>query len=646
MGRPTAADALPYQLRSEIGAGPIGRVFAAEQPPSPMPLALKRFHPGLVADDASRQAIWHAYTALSRVTSAYLHPVLHVELHPDHDYLVMPRDNGDSLATRWAGLDDARRRTDPQMALAYVTQLADGLAVLHGAGLAHGNLKPSNVRVRAPFPAKPPLPTRLVLADAVFAELVAARKLAAQQADGAIYAAPELLDGSVVPRSDQYALAVLAWIWLAGQAPFAPRSLQSIVSQKRDVEHLAVSAAGRIEARALRVLLRALQPEPEARFPGVGEFRDALADAITRGAGGIADDAAVVAAPTVSRRQVLLGGAVAAGTLGVVALTRPWLGRLARALTAQQAAAQDGNPLPLTFQRARVLAEPRGQVNAVAWSPDARRIAAAADENNLYIWGAETGQLAGKPLAGHDGFVMDVRWSPDGRWLASSSVDGTARIWDARTGATRLVLRGHTDQVIGVAWYPDGSRLVTGSADKSLRLWDAATGQTLRTYHPKGIQAPIRVIAIAPDGMTVAAGDRAGTICVFDTRTGTQVAVLSGSAQGVLALAYRPAGAVLASAGLDTRTRLWNLALATPLAAFPPYPIFVRSLAWSRSGEVIATGYEDGAVLFRRASGPPTLMGKIQAVGAARALAWNGPGDAVAIGTNHDTVEIWQPTSY
>jgi hypothetical protein len=141
-------------------------------------------------------------------------------------------------------------------------------------------------------------------------------------------------------------------------------------------------------------------------------------------------------------------------------------------------------------------------VNALAFSPDGRCLAAADEVHAVRLWdfasrearlsfphNQELNLDEGKPLF-QESRVMAVAFSPDGRWLLAghyrnSKGESYALLWDVWTGEKVGRFVGHGGTVSSVAFAPDGKTCATGSQDTTALVWDVAA--RLRERKPRRV---------------------------------------------------------------------------------------------------------------------------------------------------------------
>lgn len=162
--------------------------------------------------------------------------------------------------------------------------------------------------------------------------------------------------------------------------------------------------------------------------------------------------------------------------------------------------------------------------------------------------------VAAQDLRGHGGPVGALALSGD--MVLSGSFDTRAILWDRTAATARQVTRFHDGNVTAVAFLPQGG-FVTAGQDGRVAVWDmGGLDPVLST--PRGISA-IASLAVAPDGVQVAAGYWDGTIAVVDTATAATRRMQAHSAR-VTGLGYLSDGTLI-SVGQDLRLSLWDNAL-------------------------------------------------------------------------------------
>ncbi len=146
-----------------------------------------------------------------------------------------------------------------------------------------------------------------------------------------------------------------------------------------------------------------------------------------------------------------------------------------------------------------------------------------------------------------------IAWSPDGERLAIGG-DDEITVFDASLRPTLRLRTG--EQVPSLAFTAGDGLLCAGLDGGAVRVFDAWSGAALRNLQPHG--GPVRALAVAPDGHTLASAGDDGVVHLWDPATGVELRSLR-PPRGAAVLAFDAAGARLATAGDDGRISLWDL---------------------------------------------------------------------------------------
>src|SRR5262249_10043756 len=81
-----------------------------------------------------------------------------------------------------------------------------------------------------------------------------------------------------------------------------------------------------------------------------------------------------------------------------------------------------------------------------------------------------------------------------------------------------LTIKGHADDLVAVAYGRDGTRIASGSLAGTVRVWDARTGRDAHTL--RGHAHRVLGVAFSPDGTRIASASWDQTVKVWDSHTG------------------------------------------------------------------------------------------------------------------------------
>ncbi len=228
----------------------------------------------------------------------------------------------------------------------------------------------------------------------------------------------------------------------------------------------------------------------------------------------------------------------------------------------------------------------QGRINVVEFSPDGIQLASGAEDYNILLRDADTGQEL-QHFTGHSGPILTLAFSSDGTRLVSGSSDQSIRIWDIESGRELQLLTAHTGPVYSVDFSPSGKQLISGSEDKSILLWDTETGQELQQF--TGHTGSVHSVVFLPNGTQFISGSEDESIRLWEIETGRQLQSFLKHTGPVYSVDYSPNGDVVFSGSGDKSTILWRLANGEEILS-RNHEDEVISVKFSMDGTLLAAG--------------------------------------------------------
>jgi hypothetical protein len=265
-----------FQIGKLLGRGQSGLVFRAHDHKTGHAVALKL----LAADFPATEAELGRFVKAVKTASSLHHPSL-VTVHSAGKtgaYCWLSREfiEGESLSRRVRRLQEGGK-PDWKAACRVGLQLAELLEFLHGHKVAHGNLTPRNVLIRASD-------HRAKLADLMLKRALEGSKLQQAITAGKLlaelpYMAPEQTDpqAPLTPLGDIYSLGVVLYALLTGKPPFAGETPKAIVAQIHSGKVIPPSRLQRgVPATLDNAVLMMMSRRPEERFQSAADVLSAL----------------------------------------------------------------------------------------------------------------------------------------------------------------------------------------------------------------------------------------------------------------------------------------------------------------------------------------------------------------------------------
>lgn len=308
-----------YRLDELIGRGGMASVWRATDTVLGRPVAVKRLHPGLIADEEHAERFRREALLVARLSHSNLVRLLDRGEDADGPYLVMELVDGENLKS----LVRREGALPPEEAVRICVEVARALAYAHAQGVVHRDIKAQNVLLTRDGGVK--------LTDFGIARLMetdgeAGLTRTDMLVGSADYLSPEQADGRPIDaRTDVYSLGVVLYECLTGRLPFPGEGFVAVAMRHcseplPDPRGLAPAVPGWLAATTARAAAK----EPSHRYPDAASFAAALISQDEEEAGGTAVMPAL-GGDTERRRRpghrraAWLGSLVALAALGAIA---------------------------------------------------------------------------------------------------------------------------------------------------------------------------------------------------------------------------------------------------------------------------------------------------------------------------------------
>lgn len=232
-------------------------------------------------------------------------------------------------------------------------------------------------------------------------------------------------------------------------------------------------------------------------------------------------------------------------------------------------------------------------VEQLAWAPDGSQFAVGAGRKVALI---RPDGVVAHQLSPRRSTVTALTWRADSHVLAAASY-GEVQGWQATSGEPEEPMPWKTS-LISLSWSPDQRWIVAGTQEQSVQIWELPyrPGEELAM---SGYPGKVRELAWHHNGRFLATGG-GPEIMVWDCQgsgpAGTTPRILMGHGKRVTSLAYQRSGHLLASGSEDGQVRLWNAGKSTSALRLFRLPAPVSAVAWSRDDRRLGMGCQDGTL--------------------------------------------------
>jgi len=254
-----------YELEEVVGHGGMSTVYKAHDSLLERNVALKVLHQQYNEDEDFVERFKREARSVAQLQHPNIVTVIDRGEEDGRQYIVFEYIDGENLKE----LVVRKGRLDVRTALEIGLEIARGLSFAHERGLVHRDVKPQNVLLNGDGGAK--------VTDFGIARSLDVERGVTQP--GTVlgtsnYIAPEQASGQPVnAQTDVYSLGIVLYEMITGELPFPGDNFVAVaMKQVQEPSPSVLDARGDVPLRIAEMIDRALEKDPEQRFPTMEAF--------------------------------------------------------------------------------------------------------------------------------------------------------------------------------------------------------------------------------------------------------------------------------------------------------------------------------------------------------------------------------------
>jgi serine/threonine protein kinase/WD40 repeat protein len=674
-----------YEILSELGRGGMSVVYRARQVKLNRLVALKMLLSGEQAGADELARFRGEARALARLQHPNIVQIHDVGEHEGRPYFALELVDGGSLRDYLGGTP-----LPPRQAAELVQTLARAIHAAHQCGIIHRDLKPGNVLLQKSLtqsrqdakkdeeredegnlhPSSSSLGVLASLREALpkITDFGLAKRLdesGTRTQSGAFlgtpsYTAPEQAEGEasrIGPATDVYGLGAILYELLTGRPPFrAETTLETLRLVTTAEPARPRSLAPRLPRDLETICLKCLRKEPQRRYASAAD----LAEDLRRFLDGEVIRARPAAVPERVAKWVRRRPAAAVALLVAIlaALGLPaalvWHNLALREAysrveqSERQARTNEARARQLAYASEVRLADQlfkNGDLGRMTELLQRQVPAAAEEDRRGFAWRClwRYRQTLPRPVHAHDGQVFLIGLAADGRVRVTAGGDGLVKFWGEDPARAAVVFPFHWNVFRGtsvVALSPDGQTLAALSAPTTVTLWDVGTAQVKRRLEPVISTWRVR---FSPDGRLLALGGE-GEVQLWDLARGKPCGRMATGEGEVRLIEFSPDGQTFATRDDHPpgSLRLWDIATGAPRGEIP-WPKGCPPACYSPRGTYLAAA-DTRVILEERSSGTALDWPALEKIGRP-AIAFSPDEQTLALGSGEGDITFWNVPS-